>query len=417
MKNAQETLFSLALISGISLLVPGCALHSNSNQAEPPPITPAPNAAPSQEAPPPTTTPPPAVLHTITDVGLEAPEAVIYDEEEDVYLVSNVAGEPLKKDRNGFISRLSPEGKLLELKWIDGAKGSTTLDAPKGMALKGPYLYVADITWIRIFDRKTGEAEGKVFVKGATFLNDVSVSAEQDVVFSDTGWKTGAQGLESTGTDAVFRIEPTSVSAEEIIKSKDLGSPNGLATTKEGTWVVNARGELFLLGEGGKKERVTQLDKGGLDGVVALPNGEFLISSWPAQGIYRGKPGEKFELLLSEIESPACIGYDSKRNRLLIPQMKKNTVLVVELSPGGKPRTSPSPEPAPTQTEVKESKPEKKEEAPSPTQETPEKKAPAAPGASEEPGKKVAPAAPSSPPHPSASPPEKEMGAAGKSAD
>lgn len=413
MKNAQEILVSLTLISGISLLVPGCALHSNSNHAEPPPITPAPNAAPSEATPPPTTTPPPAIVHTVMDVGLEAPEAVIYDEEEDVYLVSSVAGEPLKKDRNGFISKLSPEGKLLELKWIDGAKGSTTLDAPKGMALKGPYLYVADITWIRIFDRKTGEAKGKVFVKGATFLNDVSVSTEQDVIFSDTGWKTGAQGLESTGTDAVFRIEPTSVSAEEIIKSKDLGSPNGLAVTKEGTWVVNARGELFLLGEGGKKERVTQLDKGGLDGVVALPNGEFLISSWPAQGIYKGKPGEKFELLLSAIESPACIGYDSKRNRLLIPQMKKNTVLVVELSPGGKKPTSPSP--APTQTEVKESKPDKKAEAPSPTQKTSEKKAPTAPGASAEPDKKETPAAPASPPHPSASPPEKEVGAADKS--
>jgi hypothetical protein len=44
--------------------------------------------------------------------SLNAPEAVSYDSTHDVYLVSNINGTPQVKDGNGFISRISSDGKM-----------------------------------------------------------------------------------------------------------------------------------------------------------------------------------------------------------------------------------------------------------------------------------------------------------------
>src|SRR5205823_1591551 len=69
--------------------------------------------------------------------GLSAPESVLHDAQADVYLVSNINGSPFAKDDNGFISRLSPSGEVMELKWIDGSRRDVELNAPKGLALLG----------------------------------------------------------------------------------------------------------------------------------------------------------------------------------------------------------------------------------------------------------------------------------------
>jgi hypothetical protein len=94
------------------------------------------------------------------------PDAAIHDTTDDVYLVSNVNGDPAATDDNGFISKVSPKGEVLELKWIDGTSGKKALNAPKGMALNGDRLYVADIDRVRIFHRKTGAALGAIRIPG-----------------------------------------------------------------------------------------------------------------------------------------------------------------------------------------------------------------------------------------------------------
>ena len=63
---------------------------------------------------------------------MSTPESALHDPEADVYLVSNINGGPCDRDDNGFISRVSPDGQVLDLKWIDGADPGVTLHAPKG---------------------------------------------------------------------------------------------------------------------------------------------------------------------------------------------------------------------------------------------------------------------------------------------
>ena len=63
----------------------------------------------------------------------------------------------------------------------------------------------------------------------------------------------------------------------------------------------------------------------GLDGVVMIGD-KLFISSWEGKSISSGKPGEAFTEVFTELESPADIGFDSKRSRLLVPHFMGTTV-------------------------------------------------------------------------------------------
>ena len=279
---------------------------------------PAPAAEPVAEAP---QVPPPVV---VKDAGLKTPESILYVPDEDVYLVSNVNGEATKADGNGFISKVAPDGKVIELKWIDGEKPGVNLDAPKGMAIVGDLLYVSDIKWVRLFDRKTGKPRGKVGVGGATFLNDVAPDASgKGVWLTDSGMRYGANGAEPTNSDGVFLV--SNMQAKAVMKDKGMGWPNGILPDENGAWVISHKSnELYYITKDGKKEKAQNLPKGSLDGIIRANDGSVLVSSWEAKAIYQGKPGQEFKEVLSGIESPADIGYDSKRHRVLVPLFMKD---------------------------------------------------------------------------------------------
>jgi sugar lactone lactonase YvrE len=285
-------------------------------------------AAPPTEAPPAASAPAAAPADApITVEGFATPESVLHDPDADVYLVSNINGTPFEADDNGYISKVSPEGKVTELKFIDASKAEVKLNAPKGMALAGDKLFVADITFVRMFDRKTGAPAGEVEVKGSTFLNALATGPDGTVYVSDSGLKPG---FEPTGTDAVYRIDPAKKNKlSPVAKSKDLGRPNGLAVDSSGVWVVTfGTGELYRISPKGQKEAAVKLPKGQLDGLVALEGGTVLVSSWEGSAVYRGAGAGPFEPVASNIKSPAGIGYDAKRKRLLIPSFMGNTVQI-----------------------------------------------------------------------------------------
>jgi sugar lactone lactonase YvrE len=258
------------------------------------------------------------------------PESTLYDADNDRYLVSNINGSPFEKDNNGFISVLSPDGQVTTLKWIEGGKGKVKLDAPKGLALAKGVLYAADITVVRTFDAKTGAPKGDIPIPGSTFLNDVASSPDGKVYVSDSGMKAGVGGaMDPTGTDAIYVIEKGKVKA--LAKGTELGRPNGVLWTDKGLVVVTfGTNEVYRLDEKGAKQDVTKMPAGGLDGVVAVGD-SLLVTSWQASAIYRGKLGGTFDIALPDQKSPADIGYDTKRGRVIVPHLMQNTVEVYEL--------------------------------------------------------------------------------------
>jgi hypothetical protein len=262
---------------------------------------------------------------------LSTPESVLYDDVSDIYLVSNINGKPLDADNNGYIAKLSPDGKVENAKWIEGGKNKVMLNAPKGLAIIADTLYVADLDTVRMFDRKTGAPTGEVKIPGAVFLNDLAATADGRVLVSDTGMKASAKGFDPAGTDAVYSIDKAK-KLTTIAKSKDLNAPNGLYSAGDKTWVATfGSNEIYSLDAKGKKGDVTKLPKGTLDGIVALPGGDILVSSWEANTVYRGKPGGEFKAVIENVKSPADIGYDTKRGRVLVPLFESNEVQAYEV--------------------------------------------------------------------------------------
>ena len=88
--------------------------------------------------------------------GLETPNSFIGDPSGKEYFISNINGEPEARDNNGFITKLNTEGKSISLKFIQGGVADIALHAPKGMALVGSILYVADLDQLKGFDKTTG---------------------------------------------------------------------------------------------------------------------------------------------------------------------------------------------------------------------------------------------------------------------
>jgi SMP-30/Gluconolactonase/LRE-like region len=258
--------------------------------------------------------------------GFSTPESVLYDVQSDLYFVSNINGSPSDKDDNGFISKLGPDGTVIELKWIDGGSEEVTLNAPKGSVISNGVLYVADIDTVRKFDASTGEAKGEIKIKGATFLNDVALAPDGTIYVTDSGLKPDFSNSE---TDAVYAIKKGK--AKVLIKSKDLKNPNGVIADESGVWVVTfGANELYNVKDGVKAD-VKTLPKGKLDGIAKTADGKLFVSSWESNQVFRGSLTEQFVPVVSDVVSPADIAYDAKRNRLLIPRFMENTVQLSQL--------------------------------------------------------------------------------------
>ena len=269
-----------------------------------------------------------AMPPAITVSGFQTPESVLHDSAADVYLVSNINGNPTGTDDNGFISRVTPAGAVQSLKWIDGASASVTLNAPKGMAIAGDTLYVADITAVRMFDRSTGQAKGSLTVPGATFLNDVAAGPDGAVYVTDSGLKPD---FSPSGTDAVYRIKDGALST--VAKSTNLKNPNGITVLPNGRLFLvtfTQEGVTYELSATGAMSQMRNLPKGQLDGVEALAGQVLLVSSWAANAVYR-VTGANAEVLIANVQSPADIGYDQKRERVLIPLFQGNQVRIQPL--------------------------------------------------------------------------------------
>lgn len=243
-----------------------------------------------------------------------SPESALYDAIADVYLVSNINGDGTAHDDNGYITRVRPDGSIEDSKWIDGASPAFTLNAPKGMALRGDTLLVADIDTVRAFQRVTGELLYARAVPGATFLNDIAVGADEAYV-TDSGF--------NGGMGAVYALRDSVVT---LARGDSLHAPNGLVATRDMLLMVSYDGaalwRVSLDGQG--VQQLSSLPRGGLDGVVQLPSGDLLVSSWEAKAIYRLHADGKVEQLPGEVESPADLGYDARRKVLLIPLLQRN---------------------------------------------------------------------------------------------
>ncbi len=298
--------------------------------------TPPPQAAdtvtPAQLQVPPTASSRATKVATV--VGFLTPESVLDDSAQDIYFVSNINGGPLTKDNNGFISRVRPDGAIEVLKFIDGGRAGVTLNAPKGLAVLGDTLWVADIDRLRAFNARTGAAIDSVRLDslGAVFLNDIAIAPNGAIYVTDTGIRFDDVGnVLHPGPDRVFRVGPDR-KVTVAVRGDTLGWPNGITLDAVGRRfiIVQYGGKAVLAWKpGDRAPTVIARGAGGFDG-VEMVGGKVVVSSWADSSITRfdSTQGTK---IITGVPSPADFGYDAKRNRLLIPILTGNRVEIWQL--------------------------------------------------------------------------------------
>jgi sugar lactone lactonase YvrE len=262
--------------------------------------------------------------------NFQGPESARYDADQDVWFVSNINGNPAAKDNNGYISRLRADGTPDSLKFIASGRNAVTLHAPKGMAIVGDTLWVADIDAVRAFNKRTGAALTSVRVREAKFLNDVAIGPDGTLYLTDTGLAMDAKGeMSHPGPDRIFRV--AAGRATVALQSPQLAGPNGIAWAPEEKEfvIVSFMGPAIVAWRPGEKTtRPLGTGPGQLDGVEALEDGRLLVTSWADSSLFVVDDGRPTKVA-SGISSPADIGINGKR--VAVPQLMENKVQFWEL--------------------------------------------------------------------------------------
>ncbi|HYE06311.1 MAG TPA: hypothetical protein VEL07_12430 [Planctomycetota bacterium] len=270
--------------------------------------------------------------------GLELPESVIQDPDSGLIWCANVGGKAdapdafAAKDGNGFISRLNPDGTVAELRALP-KPGGEPLNGPKGMAVLGGALWVADIDRVVCYELESGTqlqsfdlTEQKV-----AFANDL-VFVDDMLLLSDT---IGDQLIVLHGA------ERGQITEAEVLGAKGLfGGANGLAAIGATAYLASfpltnmEKGEDFVrkftLGEDMSENTRTPLPGGLWDGLALGADGTLYATDWRSKGVWAVAPGAKEAKQISkDMNGPAdlCVLNDGA---LLVPEMLANKVTRIE---------------------------------------------------------------------------------------
>lgn len=223
--------------------------------------------------------------------GFDGPESIVLDGDAGVLYLSNVNGEANAADGNGYVSKLSTSGEVMEKEWVTG------LDAPKGMALHDGRLYVSDIDKLVVIDTASGEIAARHEAPDAKFLNDVTAHADGRVFVSDMA------------TNSIYLLDGDSFGV--WLQDAALENPNGLLAEGDrllvGAWGVMK--EDFSTEVPGHMKAIDYQTKaitsvgsgapvGNLDGVEADGKGGYLVTDWMSGGLFRISADGSAEMLM-----------------------------------------------------------------------------------------------------------------------
>ncbi|MGE5419755.1 MAG: ATP/GTP-binding protein [Chloroflexota bacterium] len=254
-----------------------------------------------------------------TDTVLLTPESVIYDKKRDILYVSNVNMEPRMKDANGFISKIDKNGKIIELRWIEG------LSSPKGMTIVGDTLYAADVDEIAVMDINQGKVITKIAIEGSRMLNDMTSDDNGNIYFSDTD------------ANRIFRLHGGKV--DEWLAEGLLG-PDGLLLLGDTLYIASQGANNFASINVVNKQFTVLTDSvTHADGIAytGIP-GYYLVTDWDGQIFLINPDFSKTTLLnTKKIQmNTADIEFIPEESLLIVPAFFKNCVVAYKLSVAGK---------------------------------------------------------------------------------
>lgn len=259
------------------------------------------------------------------DKGLAQPESAYFEPTSQVIYVSNVVGSPVEKDGKGYISKISPDGKVLVEKWVDG------LNAPKGMRSYNKILYVTDIDALVSIDLATGKILKRLEIPGAQLLNDPGVDSDGNVYISDTF------------ASKIYVVKDGK--PEVWLTEKEVTHPNGIlvhdqelvvASWGEGmdtkTWATKAPGKLVMFDLKSKeKTELTKNPIGNLDGLENDGSGGYYVTDHTGGIVYHVEADGTAVAILGGFKGAADIGMIDGKSVILVPRMGEDKLTAYDL--------------------------------------------------------------------------------------
>jgi DNA-binding beta-propeller fold protein YncE len=254
--------------------------------------------------------------------GFARPESVTVDPSSGHLIVSNQNGPFWQKDGQGYLTRLLPDGKVEQLRWIP-AEGTDAFHKPAGTAWCRDLLWVADVDCLRLCDPRTREVR-TIQPPGAKWLNDVATDGSR-IFVSDSA------------ANVIFVVHPD----DTFTTVKSPPGPNGLTWFKGQLYGVSYQThEIYTFDAEGREEpKPFGLAKHFkfLDGIAILDDGTVLVSDYAAGQISAVSPDRFTVYPLATLVEPADFIVDPKNQLLYVPQIAPSLVQVFRLvqGPGG----------------------------------------------------------------------------------
>ncbi len=244
---------------------------------------------------------------------LATPESVLYCEKENVLFVSNINGQPADKDSNGFITKMTLDGKIVKLKWANG------LNAPKGMGIYKTKLYVTDIDQLVEIDIKSGKIIKKYEGEKARFLNDIAIGKDGTVYVSDMK------------NNIIYALKKGKFDIWLMVGN--LFQPNGLLI--EGNkLLVGCMNYVVSVDLQTKHVRTYITETGSIDGLVKSGSEKYIISDWAGNIHAINKKDPKLKLISTEAEhvNAADMEYIKSKKLLIVPTFFDNRVMAYKVN-------------------------------------------------------------------------------------
>ncbi|MFC2089225.1 SMP-30/gluconolactonase/LRE family protein [Bacteroidota bacterium] len=245
-----------------------------------------------------------------TDNIMKTPESVLFDPQRNVLYVANMnkVDEGYEK---GFISKLALDGTVIDLHWITG------LHEPRGMGIYENRLFATDNTRLIVIDLEKEELVETIPVEGSVFLNDLAISKEGTVYFSDSrGSKV------QTYKDGRIRDW-----------FEEYYDPNGLSDQGEDMLIcATSVGEVRRVNKETGEHEVLATGIGG-DGIEFTGyEGYYIVSEWSGKIHIIGKDTVQTILNTEEQKiNSADFGYDPIKKIVYVPTFYDNRVVAYEL--------------------------------------------------------------------------------------
>lgn len=264
--------------------------------------------------------------------GFVGPESVVYDAGRNQYYVSNMGSYGRNATpADGFVSRVTADGQLSELRWVTG------FEDPKGLALANGRLYVGDVAELVEIDLASGQIVGRYAPSdGRGDFNDCTADAVGNVYVCSGRLMT------------VFRLHAGVFEPWAKLEPAQTGSINGLRAEEHrlllGGWSikdasgVDRVGHLSFVNFADKSVgRLGTTPVCHIDGIEPDGHGGFTVTDWLTGEVFQVSAAGEPRLLMRLPAGAADHTYRVATRQLLVPLMKDHVLRCYRWAPDGTP--------------------------------------------------------------------------------